>query len=282
MDDRETTVRSRELGDALRRAMRNAGYNGREIARRLGWPHPNVSRLLSGKRGGAEIDVATFLAVCGVKGEERARLLGLCGELRKLGWFQQHGSRLPKQLETLMRLERQADSFCEFQPMVVPGLLQTPSYAQALLTGTGTLPVEEIDGRVLARMERKSLFEPPKRARFSFFLHEFALRLPVGGNEVMSEQLHHLLEMAVRFNVTIRVIPAVIGAHAAIAGQFKMMEFPEFNPVVYLDSETASLFLEEPGEIAAYRRVSETLATTALDEGESKDAIAALAVELYS
>jgi hypothetical protein len=144
------------------------------------------------------------------------------------------------------------------------------------------LPVEEIDGRVLARMERKSLFEPPKRARFSFFLHEFALRLPVGGNEVMSEQLHHLLEMAVRFNVTIRVIPAVIGAHAAIAGQFKMMEFPEFNPVVYLDSETASLFLEEPGEIAAYRRVSETLATTALDEGESKDAIAALAVELYS
>jgi hypothetical protein len=98
----------------------------------------------------------------------------------------------------------------------------------------------------------------------------------------MSEQLHHLLEMAVRFNVTIRVIPAAIGAHAAIAGQFNLIEFPEFNPVVYLDSQTASLFLEEPGEIAAYRHVVELLAATALDEGESKDAIAALAVELYS
>jgi transcriptional regulator with XRE-family HTH domain len=282
MDDRETTVRSRELGDALRRAMRNAGYTGRELARRLDWPHPNISRLLNGKRGGAEIDVSAFLAVCGVTGAERERLLGLCGELRKLGWFQQHGSRLPKQLQTLMKLEGQAECFCEFQPNVVPGLLQTPAYARALLTGTGTLPAEEVDGRVQARMDRKSLFEPPKRARFDFFLHEFALRLPVGGKEVMSEQLHHLLEMVVRRNVAIRVVPAAIGAHSAIAGHFNLMEFPEFNPVVYLDTQTASLFLEQTEEIAAYRRVLDVLAATALDQGESRDAIAALAVELYS
>jgi transcriptional regulator with XRE-family HTH domain len=282
MEDRETTVRSRELGDALRRAMVGAGFSGREIARRLGWPHPNVSRLLSGKRGGAEIDVSAFLAVCGVIGEERDRLLRLCGELRKLGWFQQHGSCLPKQLRTLINLEDQAEAFCEFQPVVMPGLLQTPAYARAVVVDMATVPAKEIDGRVDARLTRQLLFERRPRPRFTFFLHEFALRLPVGGAEVMSEQLHYLLEMVVRPHVGIRVVPASVGIHAAIAGHFKLMEFPEFNPVVYLEAETSSAFLEEPADIAAYFRVVGKLAAVALTEGESRDLIAALAIELYS
>ncbi|MGH3884745.1 MAG: Scr1 family TA system antitoxin-like transcriptional regulator, partial [Pseudonocardiaceae bacterium] len=68
--------------------------------------------------------------------------------------------------------------------------------------------------------------------------------------------------------------------HAGIAGPFKLMEFAEFKPVTYLDSETASLFLERPEEIAAYRGILAALAKTALGEGESQQLIAALATGL--
>ena len=101
MLDREPTIRSRELGDGLRRAMQKAGLNGKQAAHLLGWSPSWVSRLLSGKRGATELDVAAFLGVCRIKGLERDRLLVLCQEQHTPGWFQQHGSRLPKQLMTL-------------------------------------------------------------------------------------------------------------------------------------------------------------------------------------
>ncbi len=98
----------------------------------------------------------------------------------------------------------------------------------------------------------------------------------------MSEQLHHLLQIAVRRAIALRVVPVRAGAHAATAGAFRMMEFPSFKPVVYLESETSSLFLEQPGEIAAYQAILTALAESALSEGESKERIATLATELYA
>jgi hypothetical protein len=59
------------------------------------------------------------------------------------------------------------------------------------------------------------------------------------------------------------------------------MEFPEFKPVAYVEEETVGHFLEEPEEIASYRRIFAALADCALDEGQSRDLIASLAVELY-
>jgi uncharacterized protein DUF5753 len=115
----------------------------------------------------------------------------------------------------------------------------------------------------------------------AFYIHEFALRLPVGGADVMSEQLHRLLRLGVRPNVSIRVLPAAIGPLAATAGPFIMMEFAEIKPVVYLESETSSLFLELPIEIDAYRSILDSLDATALSEGQSREFIGDLAVELY-
>jgi transcriptional regulator with XRE-family HTH domain len=281
MEDRETTIRSRELGEGLRAAMCGAGLSGRDTARKLGWSPGRVSRLLSGKRGGTEMDVVSFLAVCEVKGAERDRLLRLCQEMSTPGWLQQHGDRLPKQLRTLIDHEDKAVSIGQFQPVIVPGLLQTGDYARALIVETGNVPTDEIEDRVAARLARQSLFSRRPPVRFTFFLHEFVLCLPVGGREVMSDQLHHLLRISVRPHVTLRVVPADVGGHAGIAGPFQLMEFTEFKPVVYLDSETSSLFLEEPPEIAAYRRVLNGLADKALDAGQSRELIAALATELY-
>lgn len=282
MDDRESTIRSRELGDALRVAMTRAGLTGRDTARSLGWSCSRISRLLSGKRGVTPVDVSAFLAVCRVTGTEREHLLRLCDRLDASAWLQRHGSRLPKQLRTLIDHENKAVTYTDFQPIVVPGLLQTADYARALIRRVVNVPDDEVEDRVAARMARQDLFSGLRHPQFSFCVHECVLRMPVGGPEVMSEQLHHLLRMSVRSYVTLQVIPTASGAHAGVAGPFILMEFEQYRPVIYLDSETSCLFLEDPAEITAYRRIREDLAATALDEGESRDLIARLAIELYA
>jgi transcriptional regulator with XRE-family HTH domain len=281
MRDREPTVRGRELGEGLRRAMQQARLNGKQVAHQLDWSPSWVSRLLSGKRKASPLHVAALLALCRVTGPERERLLALCQDQHTPGWLQQHGSRLPRQLRTLIDHKDKAVAISDFQSMMVPGLLQTADYARAVIQDPGTVPMAEVEDRVAARLARQRLFSRDRPARFAFFVHEFVLRLPVGGPAVMSDQLHHLLRMSVRPYLTLRVVPAALGAHAGIAGHFTLLEFAEFKPVAYLESQTSSLFLERPEEISAYQHILATLAGTALKEGESRELIATLATELY-
>ncbi len=282
MRDREPTIRSRELGEGLRRAMQHAGLTGKQVARLLDLSPSWVSRLISGKRNVSAVQVSAFLAVCRVPSGERDRLLALCENQHTPGGGQQPGSRLPLHLVPLIDHENTAVAISGFEATLMPGLLQTGDYARALIREAGTIPADEIDDRVAARLGRQSLFSRDRPTRFAFFIHEFALRLPVGGPAVMADQLHHLRRMALRSYLTLRVVPAALGGHAAINGSFKLMEFAEFKPVVYLESETSSLFLEKPVEIAAYQDILAALAETALGEGESRQLIATLATELYA
>jgi transcriptional regulator with XRE-family HTH domain len=279
MREQEPTVRSRELGDGLREVMREAGLNGQQTAHLLDLSPSWVSRLLSGKRGCTELDVAAFLGVCRVTGAERDRLMALCQEQHTPGWFQQHGSRLPKQLRTLIDHENKATAISDFEATFVPGLLQTGEYAHAVISRNVNVPPDEVQDRVAARLARQSLFSRDRPARFTFYLHESALRTPVGGPTVMADQLSHLLRMSERRYLTLRVVPTSLGAHAAMTGAFRLMEFAEFKPVAYLESETVSVFLERPEEIAAYRRILGALADTALSEEQSRELIATLATE---
>ena len=262
--------------------MEQAGLTGKQAAQMLSWSPSFVSLLLSGKRGASEVDIAAFLGVCRVQGPERDRLLALCREQDTPGWLQQHGSRMPKQLVTLIDHENKAVTISAFEAIFVPGLLQTGEYARAVISCNVNVPPDEVDDRVAARLARQSLFSRERPARFTFYIHEFVLRTPVGGTEVMSDQLHHLLRMSVRSYLTLRVVPASLGAHAATAGPFIFMEFAEFRSVTYLESETSSLFLEKPAETQAYRRILGALADTALGEGESRELIATVATELYA
>ncbi|MGH3873591.1 MAG: helix-turn-helix domain-containing protein [Pseudonocardiaceae bacterium] len=282
MEDREPTVRSRELGEGLRRAMRDAGLSGKDVARLLDLSPSWVSRLISGKRNVTAVQAAAFLAVCRTPTAERERLLELCDEQHTQGWLQQHGSRLPLQLVTYIDHESKAVAISDFQSTLLPGLLQTGDYARALLKEAGRVPAEEIDDRVAARLARQSLFSRDHPARFAFYLHEFVLRLPVGGPAVMADQLDLLVRMSRRPYLTLRVLPATLGAHAATAGSFILMEFAEFKPVAYLESEISSVFLERPVEIAAYQDILASLAQTALGAEESRQLIATLATELYA
>ncbi|MEO7193434.1 MAG: helix-turn-helix transcriptional regulator [Pseudonocardiaceae bacterium] len=280
MPHREPTIRSRELGEGLRQAMDNADLTGKQTAKLLGVSPSMVSMLLTGKRGASEVDIAAFLGVCRATGPERERLLALCREQDTPGWFQQHGSRMPKQLRTLIEHENKAVAVNDFEVTFVPGLLQTGEYARAVISHNVNVPPGEVEDRMAARLARQTLFSRDRPAAFTFYLHECALRTPVGGPAVMAEQLHHLVRMSTRSYLTLRVVPFAVGAHAAMTGAFRLMEFTEFTPVAYLESETSCLFLERPEEIQAYQRILRALADTALSEGQSRQLIATLATRL--
>lgn len=262
--------------------MERAGLNGKDAATLLDWSPSWVSRLLTGKRGCTEVEVAQFLGLCRVRGKERARLMALVHDQDTPGWLQQHGSTMPKQLATLIDHENKAIKISGFESMIVPGLLQTGEYARAVISRIANVPAHEVEDRVAARLARQSLFSRERPARFTFFLHESALHTPVGGPGVMSEQLHQLLRMSVRPYLTVRVVPVALGAHAGMAGSFRVMEFAEFKPVAYVESETSSLFLEKPVEISAYRKILAALAESALSEGQSRELIGSIATELYA
>lgn len=281
MTDNEPTVRGRELGEGMRAALTGAGLTGKAIAKELGWNESDVSRMLTGRKIGSENDVAAFLGRCKVSSKERRRLLALCREANKPGWYQQHGSRLPTQLRTYIDHEDNAAEIYDYQAQLLPGSLQTGDYCRNVISNIVNVPEDEVDARVAARLARAGIFSRARSTKFTFLVHELVLRLPVGGKAVMSAQLHHLLRMSVRPNINLQVIPAALGAHAGVAGSFIFMKFSGRTPVVYIESETTAQFLEEPMEIVAHRQIIDSLAANALDEAQSRDLISSLVVELY-
>jgi transcriptional regulator with XRE-family HTH domain len=276
----ETTVRSRELGEALRKQLAAAGLQGTDAARLLGWSTSEVSRMLTGKRLIRETDVARLLGLCKTTKVVTDRLLKLCHETNRAGWYQQHGSRLPPQLRTYIDHEDKATAIHDFAGMLLPGALQTAEYTRAVLDKAPNVPATEVDERIQARMARRGIFGR-RRAQFTYFVHESVLHVPIGGRPVMSEQLHELLRMSVRPYIDLRVVPNSLGAHAAMDGSFTLMQFAEIRPVVYLENATTTVFLEEPEETVAYQRIVSALAETALSREESKELISTLAIELY-
>jgi uncharacterized protein DUF5753/helix-turn-helix protein len=279
MGDKATTVRMRELGLALRRAVRATGMNNNTLAFKLGWSGSKVSNMFSGRRGASEVDVAAVLALCGIRGPARDNLLKLARDSQEPGWWQDYDDRLPVEQTTLIDYEDAAIAITNFATDTVPGLLQAPEHIRAILHASVTTPAEEIEERVAARLRRQDIFNRRYPPRFRFFIDEYALRRTGPGRETMSEQVHHLLRMSVRPYVEIRVIPDSVGYHGGMKS-FHLMEFTELHPVVMLEDQTSALFLERRPTTTAYRRIANTLASVALTEGQSREWIASLATEL--
>jgi hypothetical protein len=276
--EHESTVRSRELGLALLRAIATAGLNQSDLANMLGWSPSKVSRMISGKRCASTEDVSAVLAVGGVVGPKRDQLLDMARHAAEPGWWQDFGDRLPPELRTLGDHEDSALAVTAFETATIPGLLQTPEYATALLRATTTIPPAEIDDRVRVRQRRQHILDRQFPATFRFFIDEYAIRRAGGGRKIMSGQVHQLMRLGVRPYITIRVVPD-IGFHA---GQqpFQLMEFTEITPVLHMENLTSVSFLERGETIEACRRTVAALGNVALDEARSRDWLAAAADEL--
>jgi transcriptional regulator with XRE-family HTH domain len=276
MELRESTARTRELGAELRKAREAARYTGHELAKKLGWSPSKVSRIETGARGTSEVDAAIYLAFCGVMGSELHRVLDLARQADDNNWLHVRGERLPDQLRSLVVQETTAQFMLKFDPLVIPGLVQTEDYARALFRASKVMPEEAVESQVRARMDRQRLLRSQDPPRITFYVHENALCLPMGNHRVMHEQLLHLVLLCTASPFSVRVVRAGFSEFAGV-GPFTWFAHADHNPVIYAELLTTSLFLEGRDNIDAYRRILDLLSDLALDEAHSRSFLATLA-----
>lgn len=280
MAESDSLIRARELANAVATAMAQAGLNAREVAEALGWPHATLVRFLGGQATLDQTELIPLLASCLITGPEREALLALNRTEPAPGWV-----RHDLQRRTLIDHEVRARATTHFAPNLVPDLLQTRDYAQALgeagaafFADTPDLPDVPRRLNVLLRRQNVLCYADRPR-RFTFYLHERVTRVGVGTVRTQSDQLCHLMRMSTRPDVSLRVVPA---GHGDVGkGQCVLLEFADAAPVVYLERLVNSSFRTDPAEVRAYRDLFGVLAGIALGEGQSRELIANRVVELY-
>jgi transcriptional regulator with XRE-family HTH domain len=276
---RSPTVRRRRLGMELRRLREEADYTLERVAESLECSDSKISRIETGQVGATPRDVRDMLELYGVNGKQRDELMQLAREGRQRGWWNTFDDQV---IRTLIGFEAAATSVHVYEAMVVPGLLQTVDYATAVIGAVrpGLRP-EEIERRVEVRTARQRDLTQADPPALWVIIDEAALRRPVGGREVMREQLGRLIDAAAWPTVTLQVLPLDAAEHAGMDGSFTIYEFSEPDPgVVYLENATSDLYLETPEELRRYTRLFDHLRAAALKPKNSCEFLTELAGEL--
>jgi hypothetical protein len=166
--------------------------------------------------------------------------------------------------------EAEATTLRWFEPLVVPGLLQTEDYARAVFRTRFGISSDEVDELVAARMKRQEILAGDKGPRLWVVLDEWVLRRPVGGRQVMAGQVNRLIEAAQQPRVMIAIIPAGVGAHeGAYAGGFAIAEFEDSPASGYQETATGGQAIEDPKQIASLLLTWDTLRADALPRAAS-------------
>ncbi|MBP2340772.1 transcriptional regulator with XRE-family HTH domain [Saccharothrix coeruleofusca] len=271
----ESNARARTLGAELRDLRRGKGLGIVELGQRVGLSKSTVSRVERGERVPTETEVASILGAMGVVGAKRRELLKLAREAAGSNWLGT-GAELPQQLKALIEYERVATAITEVGPLLVPGLLQTPDYARAIMVESG-LPHAHAEARVEVRLDRQQVLTREKPVPYLAVVDESVLRRPLGGRSVMVEQARHLLAMVERDNVTIRVVPAQRSWYPGLYGPFSLLETARTTPVVHLEHLRSNLFLDKPEDVQAYLDIKPTLLAAAASVEDSAELISTYA-----
>ncbi|MFJ5989329.1 helix-turn-helix domain-containing protein [Lentzea sp. NPDC092896] len=280
MPKRFSTAKGREFGASLREAIKNTGYTSRELAEVLDWDESKLSNVANGKGGVAEVDFAVLLGICRLDAVERRHLQRLYLATGERNWLQQHGACPPAYPRTLAESLAMADTAITWHPHGFPALLQVSGHVRAEIASSSTIPRQELDDRIAARLKLQEQWLQRYNLTCMFYLHELALALPVGGDDVHAEQLHHLLQLAVRPRISIRIIPTAFGAHAGMRGPFTRLTFNDHEPLVCVENENSTLFLEDKAAVEGYGKVVQALGRSSLDCEESKAMIVKLGERL--
>ncbi|MFJ8534199.1 helix-turn-helix domain-containing protein [Streptomyces sp. NPDC093591] len=275
------TVRRRRLGQELRRLRELKGMTAEEVAERLLVSQSKISRLENGRRSISQRDVRDL---CGVYEVEDHRivdsLMQMAKDSRQQGWWHSFGD-IP--YSVYIGLETDAASLRVYDPQVVPGLLQTKQYAEALIAGAlPETPPAEVEKRVQVRMRRQERISTEENPlRLWTVLDEAALRRVVGNRSLMRDQLEQLVEQSQLPHVTVQVIPFDMGAHPGLNGQYAILEFPDAadSSVVYIEGVTSDLYLEKANDVQKYSVMYEHLRAQALNVDQSRQFIADIAKE---
>ncbi|MEU9884351.1 helix-turn-helix transcriptional regulator [Sphaerisporangium sp. NPDC051011] len=263
--DHSPTVRLRRLGHELRRLREESRKTVHDAAAALECSPSKISRLENGLTKRPDVHhVRKLCEVYGVTNEPFIEaLVELAREAKKRGWWAAYSDVLTG---AYVGLEAEASSIRNYELALIPGLLQTPEYAAEIIRAAGVREPREIERRVAARMERQQLLVRRDPPQFWAVIDEAALMRPVGSREVREAQLRKLMNTSPLQHVKLQVLPYSAGPHAGLSGQFVILDFP--NPidrsVVYVETPTDGLYLEEVEQLRTYTLLFQHVCATAL------------------
>jgi transcriptional regulator with XRE-family HTH domain len=270
--EQNPTLRGRRLAMELQRRREATGMSREEVARQLEWSTSTLFRIETGRSRPQPGNVRTLLELYGVTGPERDGLIQLTRDARQPGWWHSFRDVLPNPYEVYIGLEAGAASIRNFEPVVVPGLLQTGDYARAMFrNGPRELDRDEVERRVEVRLARQEILARDNRPRLWAVIDEAVIRRLVGGPEVMRGQLRHLADVAQQGKTTVQVVPYRAGAHAGTTGPFVILDFdePTDPAVVYVETLAGDIYLEERPDVNRYTLAFDRLVAAALHPDDS-------------
>ncbi|MGH3220912.1 MAG: helix-turn-helix domain-containing protein [Streptosporangiaceae bacterium] len=279
-------VQRRRLRTELRKARQDAGLTQEQVADAMDWSLSKMIRIEAGTVGISTTDLKALLDHYEVDDPDlRSQLVALARAARERSWWSVYRDvALPGVLQ-LIGYEAASHIIRNFETLLIPGLLQTEDYARAVVPSLeeGTT-AERVDTLVEIRMRRQEQVDRDDPPLMFFILDEAAVRRLAGSRNVMRRQIHYLIEMAAKPNVTIEIVPFTVGTHPGLRGPFVIVEFPDpgDDDVLYLEARGDLIRggISEEGEVSAHREVFEQLRRLSLGPDGSITYLRKLADEM--
>ncbi|MFE2070499.1 helix-turn-helix domain-containing protein [Streptomyces sp. NPDC059467] len=261
-----------ELAGRLREIRKDAGISGRELAVRCGWSESKSSRIENAKTPPSDADIKAWCRACAAE-NQAADLIAANRQSTDahVQWRRLQRTGLRRLQESTGDLYQQTKIFRVYVSDVVPGFLQTPGYAAALLTSIAGFrgTPDDVSDAVAARMRRNAVLSNGAH-RFSFVLEESVLRYRLCTVETMAAQLGHLLGVMDLQNVAVGIVP-----FSAQRTMWPMPTFTIFDDTrVHADTLDAAATLTQPSQVELYARAFEQLSQGAARGAAARSLIA--------
>jgi transcriptional regulator with XRE-family HTH domain len=260
------------FGAELRRARSAAGLSQEQLGQHVGYSAAQVGKVEMGERAPAR----DFASRCD---QTLPAADGLFTRIYVL--IQRWDGSYPSWFAEWVEAERRATALCCWEPLLVPGLVQTADYARALFEAWRLADGDALDLLVTGRMERQLIFERPEPPSLWVIVDEGVLHRRIGSAKIMYDQLTHLAGLADRPNMTIQVVPAEVGAHVGLLGAFAIATL-EDTRIVYMESPDQGQTTAMPSVSAKVSATFDTLRAEALPRGASQDLIRKVAEERWT
>jgi transcriptional regulator with XRE-family HTH domain len=261
------TVGRMMIGSTLRRMRTEKGITRDEAANAIRATAWKIHRLENGQVGFKDRDLVDLLRLYGITDQQEIdSLLERAREANSPGWWFHYGDVVPPWLRTYMDLESAASLIRTYQGQLVPGLLQTADYARATIAGM-LLPrtPEEVERRVTLKLARQQILTQPAGPRLWAVVDEAAVRRPIGGEQVIREQVERLIDAAGLPSVVLQILPVTVGAHPALAGAFSILRFAdlELPDIVYVEHLVNAQYLDKRDDVNPYLHVMDSISVRA-------------------
>jgi transcriptional regulator with XRE-family HTH domain len=282
----DPTVQRRRLRVELRRARDAAGLKQAEVANAMDWSPSKLIRIERGDVSVSTNDLRALLSHYGVKDKGKVNgLLELARSARGASFYDQYADLLKPGFKEYLAYEASASIIRQYDPVLIPGLLQTEEYGRAILERMAGFGPEEADKAWAVRQHRQEVNDRDSPPEMLFVLDEAALRRHVGRGNVMRHQLERLKDFAAEPHINIQIIPFTRGAHPGMAGNFILLEFadPNLDDLVHLESINQVTIRDDTELIAGYLdRFEQLQQELALSSEESVDFLDVLIRDISS